>query len=72
MQSDDVAREDANGRAIHPKPEVRYVVVTCIDGFGNPGEKHDDYRIFDNLQLIQYSGLKLFYKKDMPLMSPAM
>ena len=52
---------------IRVKPGVE--VVTCIDGFGNPGEKHDDYRICDNRQLIQYSGLKLFYKLDKPLMS---
>jgi hypothetical protein len=46
------------------------VVVTCVDGFGSPGEKIDDYRIFDNRQLIQYSGFKLFYNLDKPLMSP--
>jgi hypothetical protein len=45
-------------------------VVTCVDGFGPPGEKIDDYRIFDNQQLIQYPGMKLFYKLDKPLMSP--
>ncbi len=46
-------------------------LVTCVDGFGTPGEKIDDYRIFDNQQLIQYPGFKLFYKLDKPLMSPA-
>ena len=69
MQSGDVAREDANAKATLLKPEVRHVVVTCVDGFGTPGEKLDDYRIFDNQQLIQYPGFKLFYKLDMPLMS---
>ncbi len=45
--------------------------MTCVDGFGPPGSKIDDYRLFDKLQLIQYPGMKLFYKLDKPLMSPA-
>jgi len=47
------------------------VVVTSVDGFGTPGEKLDDYRIFDRQQLIQYPGFKLFYRLDTPLMSPS-
>ena len=47
------------------------MVVTCVDGFGTPGEKIDDYRIFDQKQLIQYAGFKLFYCLDKPLMSPS-
>lgn len=54
---------------IHIKPGVE--VVTCVDGFGPPGSKIDDYRVFDKDQLIQYPGFKLFYKLDKPLMSPA-
>jgi hypothetical protein len=53
---------------IHLKPGVE--IVTCVDGFGTPGEKIDDYRIFDQRQLIQYAGFKLFYNLDKPLMSP--
>ncbi|MGH2494601.1 MAG: hypothetical protein ACRDIV_07835 [Ktedonobacteraceae bacterium] len=53
---------------IHIKPGVE--IVTCVDGFGSPAQKIDDYRIFDNRQLIQYSGFKLFYNLDKPLMSP--
>ncbi len=45
-------------------------VVTCVDGFGTPGQKIDDYVQFDREQLIQYPGMKLFYKLDKPLMSP--
>ena len=45
-------------------------VVTCVDGFGPPGSKIDDYAQFDHDQLIQYPGMKLFYKLDKPLMSP--
>jgi hypothetical protein len=51
------------------KPGVQ--VITCVDGFGTPGEKIDDYRMFDKEQLIQYPGMKLFYKLDKPVMSPA-
>lgn len=54
---------------IRDKPGVE--IVTCVDGFGPPGSKIDDYRIFDNQQLIQYPGFKLFYKLDKPLMSPS-
>ena len=54
---------------IKVKPGVQ--VVTCVDGFGPPNEKLDDYRMFDKEQLIQYPGMKLFYKLDTPLMPPA-
>ncbi len=54
---------------IRIKPGVE--VVTSVDGFGTPGEKIDDYRIFDKQQLIQYPGFKLFYRWDRPLMSPS-
>lgn len=50
------------------KPGVQ--VITCVDGFGPPGSKIDDYRMFDKDQLIQYPGMKLFYALDKPLMSP--
>jgi len=45
--------------------------VASVDGFGTPGEKLDDYRIFDKQQLIQYPGFKLFYRLDKPLMFPS-
>ena len=53
---------------IHRRPGVN--IVTCVDGFGSPGEKIDDYRMFDKQQLIQYPGMKLFYKLDTPVMTP--
>jgi hypothetical protein len=46
-------------------------LVTCVDGFGSPAAKTDDYQVFDKMQLIQYPGMKLFYNLDKPLMSPA-
>lgn len=54
---------------IKVKPGVQ--VITCVDGFGPPNTKIDDYRMFDKDQLIQYPGMKLFYKLDQPLMSPS-
>ncbi|HLI07691.1 MAG TPA: hypothetical protein VKV40_14055 [Ktedonobacteraceae bacterium] len=45
-------------------------VVTCVDGFGPPASKIGDYEVFDQQQLIQYPGMKLFYNLDKPLMTP--
>src|SRR5260370_6998408 len=45
-------------------------VVTSVDGFGTPGEKLDDYRIFDKQQFIQDPAFKLLYRLDTQLMSP--
>lgn len=53
---------------IKVKPGVQ--VITCVDGFGTPGQKIDDYRMFDKEQLIQYPGMKMFYTLDTPVMSP--
>lgn len=58
-------------------------IVTCSDGFGTPDMKiNGDYAVFDNRQLIQYPGFKLFYPNwpgqqgdhpqlDYPFMSPS-
>jgi len=54
---------------IKVKPGVQ--LITCVDGFGSPGMKIDDYRMYDKEQLIQYPGMKLFYTLDKPLMSPS-
>ncbi|MDQ2906093.1 MAG: hypothetical protein M3Y81_21445 [Chloroflexota bacterium] len=54
---------------IQLKPGVQ--VITCVDGFGSPAAKTADYRIFDQRQLIQYPGMKMFYALDKPLMAPA-
>lgn len=58
-------------------------IITCSDGFGTPDMKiNGDYAVFDQQQLIQYPGFKLFYPNwpgqrgdhpqlDFPLMAPA-
>jgi hypothetical protein len=53
---------------IHVRPEVS--VILCVDGFGPPGSKIDDYKRFNN-PTLQYPGFKLFYRQDRPLMSEA-
>lgn len=45
-------------------------IITCVDGFGSPGAKADDYRMFNKEQHIQFPGMKLFYTLDHPLMTP--
>ncbi|HTK07453.1 MAG TPA: hypothetical protein VL485_09805 [Ktedonobacteraceae bacterium] len=52
------------------KSTAQVQIITCVDGFGSPGSKLDDYRMFDHDQLIQYPGVKLFYTQDKPLMTP--
>jgi hypothetical protein len=54
--------------SIKLRPEVS--VILCVDGFGPPGSKIDDYERFDNPP-IQLPGFKLFYQQDHPLMSEA-
>jgi hypothetical protein len=54
---------------ISPVPHVQ--IVTVMDGFGAPGAKSGNYGAFVRDELIQYGGIKLFYKQDVPLMTPA-
>jgi ribosomal protein S2 len=58
-----------NYRAIQPTPSVQ--VVVDMDGFGAPHVKADKYQTYVRDQAIQYGGVKLFYKHDAPLWSPA-
>lgn len=57
-----------NKGAIEPLPGVD--VVLDVDGFGTPEAKIGDYNHFVRQELIEYGGIKLFYKQDSPLMSP--
>lgn len=63
---DDMLPDKAN---IKPVPHVQ--MVTVMDGFGAPGAKSGNYTKFVHDELIQYGGIKLFYKQDVPLMTPA-
>ena len=42
-----------------------------MDGFGPPGLKRDIYRVIVEERPVQFAGLKLFYKNDKPMLTPA-
>lgn len=46
-------------------------LVIDMDGFGPPDQKEETYTVVITQQPIEYHGIKLFYKQDVPLMSPA-
>lgn len=54
---------------IKQMPNVDFVLM--MDGWGGPGSKINNYNYFVQEQLIQYGGLKLFYRQDEPVMTPA-
>jgi len=41
-----------------------------MDGFGSPGIKTRQYAGLIADQRVQYTGFKLFYRHDTPLMTP--
>jgi hypothetical protein len=41
-----------------------------MDGFGPPRIKEDAYESYIALEPVQFTGFKLFYKKDRPMMPP--
>jgi hypothetical protein len=63
---DDMLPDKAN---ITTVPHVQMVIV--MDGFGAPGAKTGNYTTFVHDEPIQYGGIKLFYKQDVPLLTPA-
>jgi hypothetical protein len=54
-------------RDIRPVPEVQ--VVMNMDGFGKPHLKRDSYNAYETMQPVQYTGFKLFYKNDKPMLT---
>jgi hypothetical protein len=57
-----------NYRQIALDPRVQ--VVIQMDGFGIPAHKLDAYKFYIVPEPVQYTGFKLFYKNDKPLMTP--
>ncbi len=57
-----------NASQIRLDPRVQ--VVIDMDGWGPPGAKMGAYRWFVVRHPVQYTGFKLFYKNDKPLMTP--
>jgi hypothetical protein len=57
-----------NASQIRLDPRVQ--VVIDMDGWGSPGSKMGAYRWFVVRHPVQYTGFKLFYKNDKPMMTP--
>jgi hypothetical protein len=57
-----------NASKIRLDPRVQ--VVIDMDGYGPPSAKKGAYRWFVVQQPVQYTGIKLFFKNDKPLMQP--
>jgi hypothetical protein len=57
-----------NASRIQLDPRVQ--VVIDMDGYGPPSAKKAAYRWFVVRHPVQYTGWKLFYKNDKPLMTP--
>jgi hypothetical protein len=45
-------------------------IVIDMDGFGSPEAKLTNYDIFVRQELIEYGGIKMFYKQDDPVLTP--
>lgn len=57
-----------NKGAISPLPGVD--IVIDMDGFGGQEAKIANYEHFVRDELIEYGGIKLFYRQDDPLLTP--
>jgi len=57
-----------NASQIRLDPRVQ--VVIDMDGWGTPGSKMGAYRWFVVRHPVQFTGFKLFYKNDKPMMTP--
>lgn len=58
-----------NQEQIRLDPRVQ--VVIDMDGFGAPFLKRDSYRRYIFEHPVQFTGFKLFYKNDKPILTPA-
>jgi hypothetical protein len=52
------------------KRDPRVQVVIDMDGYGPPGSKMGAYRWFVVRHPVQFTGFKLFFKNDKPIMKP--
>jgi hypothetical protein len=57
-----------NASQIRLDPRVQ--IVIDMDGWGTPGSKMGAYRWFVVRHPVQFTGFKLFYKNDKPMMTP--
>ncbi|MEO7474222.1 MAG: hypothetical protein ABIY46_02715, partial [Gemmatimonadales bacterium] len=52
------------------KLDPRVQIVIDMDGFGAPAFKEDAYKFFIVAEPVQFTGFKLFFKNDKPMMTP--
>ena len=57
-----------NYEQIRTDPNVQIVVT--MDGFGTPEAKVSKYDWLVREQRVQFTGYKLFYRQDVPVMTP--
>ena len=65
----DAAKQDAFAKADYPQGaqlclKCSTAAVVMMDGWGSVEAKVGNYNYFIGEQLIQYGGLKLFYRQD--------
>lgn len=53
------------------RTDARVQVVIHMDGFGSPALKRSIYQHVVTRRPVQFAGLKLFYKNDKPMLTPA-
>jgi hypothetical protein len=58
-----------NEEQLEAVPGVQLVID--FDGFGEPGIKTELYRAFTGRRGVEFPGIKLFYRQDSPLLTPA-
>ena len=58
-----------NYQNVRTDPNVQIVVT--MDGFGSPEAKVSKYDWLVREQRVQFSGYKLFYRQDVPVMTPS-
>jgi hypothetical protein len=52
------------------KIDPRVQVVLCMDGFGPPEDKYGSYAAYVHDRPVQFPGVKLFFKQDIPMLTP--
>jgi hypothetical protein len=50
--------------------DPRVQIIIDMDGFGPDWMKRDSYRAYVASEPVEYTGIKLFYKNDKPLLTP--
>ena len=57
-----------NKQLLEPLPSVQ--IAVHADGFGTPEAKLSKYEILVREEPVQYGGFKVFYRQDVPVLTP--